>query len=144
MPATRKKTAGTSGDRAKLKALATEFVNVFRSNKPTPIERLEEILEEDFTAIDIRETVKGRDAAIEWIRSGLDQMRTFVPTFKEKLDIQVLRQFDNTAVIAGKVAVTGKVAGSQKPFNSSSWLELVCHKTRGVWRIAHEIIIQVG
>lgn len=122
-----------------LRDLAQEFAGAFRTQRPTPIRRLEEMLSEDFVQIrSIGEMEEGKEANLTLYREGIQEIRSLFRVMTVRFDISRATCFRDGGVVSGKLVLEGRVKSTDAPFRREIWETLVFRKDRGDWRLIQE------
>ncbi len=122
-----------------LRDLAQEFAGAFRTERPTPIERIEEMLSEDFVQIrSIGEREEGKEANLTLYREGIQEIRNLFRVMTVRFDISRATCFRDGGVVSGKLVLEGRVKDTDEPFRREIWETLVFRKDGDAWRLIQE------
>ncbi len=66
------------------------------------------------------------------------EIRDLFHTFDYRLDIQTVRVYGQSALVFGKVVLSGELKDGQTPFRREIWETLVFARMDGKWKLVHE------
>jgi len=131
--------ADEEAEERNVESLARQYLAMVRTEDPTPLETVEEMLAEDFIQSTSHGTVvKGREENVRWIGKALSEIRDLFNAFDYRLDVQTVRVYGQSALVFGKVELSGELKESRKPFQREIWETMVFVGKDGKWKLVHE------
>jgi ketosteroid isomerase-like protein len=119
--------------------LAQEFAAAFRSENPTPVHRLGQLLSDDLIQVrSIGTVVEGKEANLRLYREGIDEIREAFSTMTVRYHVSLLRSSAEDAVVFGRLVLEGRVKANDRPFKRELWETLVFRKHADQWKIILE------
>jgi len=124
---------------AEVRQLANRFLAMLRTEKPTPLDAVGEMLADDFVQSTSHGTVvQGRKENLRWIRTALDEIQTLFDKFDYRFDIQRVKVYPRSALVFGKVKLFGTLKNGGQQFERQIWETMVFEKVGETWKMVHE------
>ena len=119
--------------------LANKYAAMVRTDNPTPLNAMGELLDKDFIQSTSHGTVvRGREANLLWNRKAVDEIDELFSQFDFKFDIQTVRVNVDSALVFGKLTLFGQLNDGGGRFERQIWETIVFEKTDGRWKMVHE------
>ena len=119
--------------------LAKEFAAAFRSENPTPIQRLGQLLSDDIIQVrSIGNIVEGKEANLRFYREAIDEIREAFSTMTVRYLVSRYRSAPEDAVVFGRLVLEGRLKANDRPFKREIWETLVFRKHADQWKIVLE------
>ncbi len=119
-----------------LRKLASEYAEAFRTENPTPIERVEELLADDCVLIPSRGgLIQGKEAVLQAINDAIIAKRAEFRKLKVRFTTKWTGVFADIAVMCGEWKEEGALKARGRPVKRTLWQTIVLRKIGGEWRI---------
>ncbi|MBN2583438.1 MAG: SgcJ/EcaC family oxidoreductase [Planctomycetes bacterium] len=140
MAAVRETLASMAGaDEAAVRALALQFVGMLRKGDRTTDAQIAAMLADDSLQVTSRgTTVRGKDALREFYGKAMTEADKLCSQFTSRYDIERVRISGDMAMVFGRIAITGRLAEGDAPFERNIWETLVFMRQDNQWRLWHE------
>jgi hypothetical protein len=125
-------------DEKAVKALTALFVGVFRTEKAVPVERLADVLSDDFIQVRAKGQVRGKEANLKQYGKATDEIRTLFTRFDASYEVASVRMLGSGAVVFGQITFSGTLKEGNKPWQRVIWETLVFERTPEGWRLVQE------
>lgn len=123
----------------KVRQLAHTFLGMVRTEDPTPLDTIREILAEDFIQSTSHGTVvHGRKENLQWMEKAVAEIRELFQRFDYRFDIQSVRMYPNSGLIFGKITLFGDLKDGGEHLERQIWETMLFQKTNGQWKLVHE------
>lgn len=132
-------TVSRKEDQRAVRKLAREFVATFRSEKPTPFERFEELLADDVVAVQqTGEVIEGRQNLVNYYREHTAELRKKAEEVKLSWHGMSVKAVGDGAVVFGKLGISAKKKEDGQIMHLEVWETLVLRKDGTRWRVIEE------
>jgi ketosteroid isomerase-like protein len=122
----------------KVRELANKYVAMVRTDNPTSLDAIGQMLDKDFIQSTSHGTVvRGREENLRWNKEAVDQIKNLFSQFDFRFDIQSVRVNVDTALVFGKLTLFGQLEDGGK-FERQIWETIVFEKTDAQWKMVHE------
>ncbi len=122
-----------------IRELANKYVAMVRTDNPTPLDAIREMLAEDFIqSTSHGKVVQGRDENLRWYKKAVDEIQALFSRFDYRFEIQTVRTHPSSALVFGKITLFGELKDDGSKFERQIWETIVFEKADGTWRMVHE------
>lgn len=129
---------GNEPQEQEVRELAKNYIGMVRTDNPTPLDAIGEMLDEDFIQSTSHGTViRGREENLRWNKKAVDEIDELFSQFDFKFDIQTVRTNVDSALVFGKLTLFGQLKDGGR-FERQIWETIVFEKTDGRWKMVHE------
>jgi len=121
-----------------VRELAKKYIGMVRTDNPTPLDAIGEMLDKDFIQSTSHGTVvRGREENLRWNKKAVDEIDELFSQFDFKFDVQSVRVNVDAALVFGKLILFGQLKDDRK-FERQIWETIVFEKKDGHWKMVHE------
>lgn len=129
---------GSEPQEQEVRELAKRYIGMVRTENPTPLDAIGEMLDKDFIQSTSHGTViRGREENLRWNKKAVDEINELFSQFDFKYDIQSVRMNVDSALVFGKLTLFGQLKDG-RDFERQIWETIVFEKTDGHWKMIHE------
>jgi len=135
----REAACSNANDEKLVRRVVQEFIDAFGTDVRTPLERLKEIMADEFIQIGTNGILyEGRDGNLEVYEKSMEEIRTAFSSFALAYDIATVRVSGNGAVVFGKLIMEGRFKEADAPYRREIWETLVFRRDEAGWRLVQE------
>ncbi len=128
-----------------IRELATSFIGMVRTNNPTPLSKIAQIIDDDFTQIHSSGKIyRGKKVNLDFNREAITEIHALFHHFEGQYIIQFVRVNPQTALIFGKVVLAGSLKEGDLRFQREILETLYFEKKKDGWKIVHEHSTRIG
>jgi len=119
--------------------LAQAYVGFFRAEDPTPPEQLDRMLAEKVLSLTSNgKLLEGKRAVLGAYRKSMEEVRKQFANWTVDFEVRSVRVLADAAVVFGKIAMTGRLKETDKPYRREVWETLLFERSPAGWRIIQE------
>ena len=128
-----------NSDEQTVRQLAQAYVGMARTESPTPLAVIENMLADDCVLMTKDGNVhRGKRTILRLFQDAIPQMRAKYRRIEARFDIESIRVFPTTAVVRGRIVGTALAASETIPLHVEVLETMVFEKIGDQWKMIHE------